>query len=69
MNKSLYKFYDLENLTQEDLNKLALERNTYKIIIDKIKEIFKDYGNKEDISKITMYYILGESLIHILSIT
>ena len=68
MNKSLYKFYDLENLTQEDLNKLALERNTYKIIIDKIKEIFKDYGNKEDISKITMYYILGESLIHILEL-
>lgn len=38
MNKPLYKFYDLENLTQEDLNKLALERNTYKSIIDKIKE-------------------------------
>ena len=38
MNKPLYKFYDLENLTQEDLNKLALERNTYKSIIDKIKK-------------------------------
>jgi hypothetical protein len=26
--KYLPKFYDLETLTQEDLNKLALERNT-----------------------------------------
>lgn len=42
MNKPLYKFYDLENLTQEDLNKLALERNTYKSIIDKIKEYVKE---------------------------
>jgi cyclopropane fatty-acyl-phospholipid synthase-like methyltransferase len=47
MNKPLYKFYDLENLTQEDLNKLALERNTYKSIIDKIKEI----ANKTDYDK------------------
>ena len=28
MSKPIYKFYDLEHLTQEDLNKLALERNT-----------------------------------------
>lgn len=42
MNKPLYKFYDLENLTQEDLNKLALERNIYKSIIDKIKELINN---------------------------
>ena len=28
MDRPIYKFYDLETLTQEDLNKLALERNT-----------------------------------------
>ena len=27
MNKTLYKFYDLENMTQEELNKLGLRRN------------------------------------------
>lgn len=56
MDKALYKFYDLENLTQEDLNKLALERNTYKSIIDKIKEYIEEnkykkmggYGDNED---------------------
>ena len=47
MNKPLYKFYDLENLTQEDLNKLALERNTYKSIIDKIKEEIEILNNVE----------------------
>ena len=53
MNKPLYKFYDLENLTQEDLNKLALERNTYKSIIDKIKELINHYAvEDEDYSKI-----------------
>lgn len=50
MNKPLYKFYDLENLTQEDLNKLALERNTYKSIIDKIKEyIHHEYFKREQL--------------------
>ena len=28
MSETIYKFYDLEHLTQEDLNNLALERNT-----------------------------------------
>ena len=41
----MHKFYTLEDMTQEDLNKLALERNTldqelnkYKSIVDGINE-------------------------------
>jgi hypothetical protein len=47
---------------------LQKENNKQKEVLDKIKEIFKDYGDKEDISGITMYYISGESLIHILEL-
>ena len=47
MIKAKYKFYDLETLTQEELNKLALERNTYVSILNKIKE--KTIQFKEDL--------------------
>ena len=44
------KVYDLETLTQEDLNKLALERNTLvkenERFIDEIIEKMKEVRNK-----------------------
>lgn len=36
--KVIYKFYDLENMTQEDLNRLALDRNTLAKENQKLKE-------------------------------
>lgn len=58
MNKPLYKFYDLENLTQEKLNELALERNTYKSIIDKIKEYCKDkIQEQKEMVDFSKYYL------------
>jgi regulator of replication initiation timing len=56
-----------DNLNKEN-NELSLKNQRLYNVLDKIKEILKDYGNKEDISEITMYYISGESLIHILEI-
>ena len=53
MSKPIYKFYDLEHLTQEDLNKLALERNTLHQENQQLKidyELYKDncvYRNYE----------------------
>ena len=59
-------------LENEKLHKELDYADNYNIYLiaklDKIKEAFKDYGNKEDISDITMYYISGESLIHILEL-
>ena len=49
---------------EEIINQLEKQKE----VLDKIKEILKDYGDKEDISSITMYYISGESLIHILEL-
>lgn len=57
---SIYKFYELENMTQEDLNKLALERNNQAKEIDRLNNIIselekeldyeiKDYGGNIDI--------------------
>ena len=43
MSKVLYKFYDLETITEEELNQLSLERNTYRVLLDKIKELEKDF--------------------------
>ena len=37
-------------------------------IIEEVREIFKDYGDKEDIVGYTMYNITGEQLINILDI-
>ncbi len=39
--KYLPKFYDLETLTQEDLNKLALERNTLVKENERLNNIIK----------------------------
>ena len=40
--KYLPKFYDLETLTQEDLNKLALERNTLVKEIERLNNIINE---------------------------
>lgn len=47
------KFYYLKDMTQEDLNQLALERNTlqqenqkYKEVFDKVREYIKSKINK-----------------------
>jgi hypothetical protein len=37
------KFYTLEDMTQEDLNKLALERNKYVNIINELEKWLKEY--------------------------
>ena len=42
--------------------------NKQKEVLDKIKEIFKDYGDKEDIVTYSMYQITGEEVYTILEL-
>ena len=64
------KFYYLEDMTQEDINKLALERNNLKQenqqlkkqkddVVEYIKENEKEYGSLLDNEKIILR-MLGE---------
>ena len=39
MNKVLYKFYDMETMTPEKLNDLALERNKFAKEIERLNNI------------------------------
>ena len=55
MSETIYKFYDLEHLTQEDLNKLALERNTLHQENKQLKEKINTYENPEDLTLMFMY--------------
>lgn len=57
----------VENLTIDKLN-AELKRDKYKEVLDKIKEIFKDYGVKEDIVTYSMYQITGEEVYTILEL-
>lgn len=76
-----YKFYDkdelideilkLEDKVEELMELYTTERHCkddYKSIIKEVREIFKDYGEKEDIVGYTMYNITGEMLIKLLEI-
>lgn len=62
-----YNGKDIKTLL-EYLFKLEKENKKQKEILDKIKEIFKDYGAKEDIVKISMYRITGEEVYTILEL-
>ena len=47
---------------------LTYKNIKYKEVLDKIKEIFKDYGDKEDIVGYSMYNITGEEVYIILEL-
>ena len=57
-NKALNEMYELTKKEYIRLNN----------IIKEVREIFKDYGEKEDIVGYTMYNITGEMLIKLLEI-
>lgn len=48
--------------------KLEYEVERLNNIINEVREIFKDYGVKEDIVNYTMYYISGEMILTVLEI-
>lgn len=52
----------------DTIEEIDNELNKYKKVIYEIKRILKDYGRKEDISNIGMYYIQGEYLIGIIEL-
>ena len=51
----MYKFYYLEDMTQEDLNNLALERNTLQQENKQLKDKINTYENPEDLTLMFMY--------------
>lgn len=70
---------DLERFTKEELlsmvndgldhaKKQRLEIERLHSIIKEVREIFKDYGEKEDIVGYTMYNITGEMLLNLFEI-
>ena len=63
----MHKFYYLEDMTQEDLNNLALERNTLqqenkqlKEVIEEVRESIKDFQEYIDEAK-KMYSDLDDN--------
>ena len=42
MKEVLYKFYDMETITEEKLNNLALERNTFAKEIERLNNIINE---------------------------
>lgn len=62
--QSFYIWLDKEERKQYDYEDFLLdELDKYKNVIDKIKEIFKDYGDSENIVGYSMYNITGEDLL------
>lgn len=53
MNRPPYKFYYLEDMTQDDLNKLALERNSYAKEIERLNNIINEFDK----------WLLGEKML------
>ena len=62
----------IKQLNQDEIRDFILKKDyelyKYKKILDKIKEIFKDYGVKEDIVTYSMYQITGEEVYTILEL-
>jgi len=54
--------------SEEYVKELKEENKKQKEVLDKIKEIFKDYGVKEDIVTYSMYQITGEEVYTILEL-
>lgn len=50
------------------IGEIAKENKKQKEVLNKLKEIFKDYGAKEDIVNISMYRITGEEVYTILEL-
>lgn len=66
--KDVNKLCEDINAVIEAHNILVDENAELKNIIKEVREIFKDYGEKEDIVGYTMYNITGEMLIKLLEI-
>lgn len=58
----------LVNSCQEEIRKLKDQLQQKENIIKEVREIFKDYGEKEDIVGYSMYNITGEMLLKLLEI-
>ena len=53
----MHKFYTLEDLTQEDLNKLSLERNTLDSNWNELKKWLESLYTKTQDDKDCQYYL------------
>lgn len=66
-NNSKYLFEEIER-QKEIIRQLDIKNLELTTIIKEVREIFKDYGEKEDIVGYTMYNITGEMLLKLLEI-
>lgn len=63
----LKQMEELEQLRNKYINE-SIKVDKFKEVLDKIKEIFKDYGVKEDIVTYSNYNITGEEVYTILEL-